>query len=292
MKQTSLFASMKSLLIVWFVCLLPLFGCSQTMLPLPSPSKYDSSMVILASNPLNHQSVALQAISSFQKGFVPQTSELAAVDAIDRRCQEVDEETKLPVNCHLRYQGHSSELVLFFGYFDHSHYYLAELSPSLIAPYCDTANRYQKKGSVIAVLYDTQIQRHYSCRDQQWGKWESLKEEQLSPFVQFTLACTNNETAPLKVFICAVDWFQDIPVLVLSFSSMNDVDQRPNTPMNQTIKRFCHVGLKQYGEALYLMEVPSFNLAKVTHCNGQGSSEWFPIDDEKETAGERQKGVI
>ncbi|MGO2421175.1 MAG: hypothetical protein ACTH7F_15650, partial [Vibrio casei] len=247
---------------------------------------------IRTSNQLNSQSVELQTTSSFQKGLVPRTPEIATIESVDRHCQMINDEITLPVNCHFSHQGKHSELVLYFGHFDNSHYYMAVLSPNLIAPYCYIVNRYQQKGSVIAVLYDTQIQRHYSCRDKQWGRWESLKEEQLSPFVQFTLACTNNETAPFKVFTCAMDWFQDIPVLVLSFTSMNDVDQRPDTPMNKTIKRFCHVGLKHYGEALYLMEVPSFNLAKVTHCNGQSSSEWFPIDDEKEAEADREKRVI
>lgn len=82
MKQTSLFVDMKSLLILWLVWLLPLFGCSQTTLPLSSPSKYDSPTEIRTSNQLNSQSVELQTTSSFQKGLVPRTPEIATIESL------------------------------------------------------------------------------------------------------------------------------------------------------------------------------------------------------------------
>ncbi|OEF25748.1 hypothetical protein A1QC_08250 [Vibrio rumoiensis 1S-45] len=278
---------MKSWYLLWFLWLLPIAGCSQASSQHTSQSASD--MVISSSD---SDLATTQPISTYQKNTIPRSPELAAMQMIERHCQLIDGETSLPVNCQLSYREKHSELVLYFGHFDSSHHYITVFSQSLIVPYCYVANQYQQNGEVTVVIYDTQIQRHYSCHENNWSAWESVDSEQLSPFAQFALSCQSDQAIPPMGFSCIVDWFEDVPVLVLSFASMNDVDQSANTPMSKAIKQFCRAGLKQYGDALYLMEVPSFNLAKVTHCGGFSETEWFPIDDKKDVELEAKQEKI
>lgn len=60
---------------------------------------------------------------------------------------------------------------------------------------------------------------------------------------------------------------------------MKSVSELNRGQTNSFIQSFCQAGLKEFGEALYLLEVPSFNLAKMKHCGSKTETEWFSMDE-------------
>lgn len=98
--------------------------------------------------------------------------------------------------------------------------------------------------------------------------------------VVFLNQCRTWDEEHPDAFHCNVDWYEYVPILVFTFADMQSVSELSTGQTNTFIQSFCQSGLKEFGDALYLLEVPSFNLAKMKHCGSETETEWFAIDSE------------
>lgn len=219
----------------------------------------------------------LQAVSFAS----PQDS---SMQIIARHCQLIDVAAQLPVYCQFNTHQGEYELALSFSHYDISRLYLLSLSQHLIAPYCQAVSSHQAQGQVVVQIFATQIQRRYDCVTQNWAEWQTVSTPLHSPFIKFIERCQRWDKQYPAQFHCNIDWYQQTPILVFTFPDMQPASALESGQPASFIQDFCHSGMKEFGEALYLVEVPSFNLAKVIHCGAEVESEWFVIDPELEPA--------
>lgn len=226
----------------------------------------------------------LPQTSSAQSNLLTPTSlaspEIEAMQAVKRHCQLIDTTLDFPVYCELDTQSDTYQLSLSFNHYDISQRYLMVLSHGLISPYCRAVNLHEVEGSVMITIFATQIQRQYDCLKKHWQDWQPISKPTHSPFVVFLNQCRTWDEEHPDAFHCNVDWYEYVPILVFTFADMQSVSELSTGQTNTFIQSFCQSGLKEFGDALYLLEVPSFNLAKMKHCGSETETEWFAIDSE------------
>ncbi|WP_105901756.1 hypothetical protein [Vibrio gangliei] len=250
--------------------MLSLFACSSHEASLES-AKLDST-----SSPQQNISVT----SKLQTISLPSPQQ-EAMQAVERHCQLVDLSASFPVYCQFQQQQENYHLALSFSHYDSSQYYLMTLSHGLILPYCQAVLLHQVKGHVSVTIFATQIQRRYDCNTQNWADWQPISTPVESPFIEFVSQCQRWEKAHKDIFHCNIDWYQQTPILVFTFPDMQPATDLNAGQSGRFIQSFCQSGMKEFGEALYLVEVPSFNLAKVVHCGAEIETEWFAIEPDE-----------
>lgn len=206
--------------------------------------------------------------------------EVESMNLVARHCQSIDTALDFPVYCQLNNQSNTYELDLSFSHYDSSQLYLMMLSHGLIIPYCHAVNLHKAKGHVVVTIFATQIQRQYDCKTKSWQDWYPISKPAYSPFVVFLKQCRTWDEEHPDAFQCNVDWYEYVPILVFTFKDMKSVSELTSGQTHTFLQSFCQSGLKEFGEALYLLEVPSFNLAKMKHCGSETETEWFSMDEE------------
>ncbi|WP_417879814.1 hypothetical protein [Vibrio sp.] len=252
---------------VALMLILTTLGCST------SPSQPSDTQTTPAPQSLPPQSNVMKSASLI-------SPEVEAMQIVQRHCQLLDSTVDLPIYCHLNTQSDSYQLDLSFNYYESSQRYLILLSHGLISPYCQAVNLHEVEGSVMITIFATQIQRQYDCRNKHWQDWQPISKPTHSPFVVFLNQCRTWDEEHPDAFHCNVDWYEYVPILVFTFDDMQSVSELSTGQPNTFIQSFCQSGLKEFGDALYLLEVPSFNLAKMKHCGSETETEWFAIDSE------------
>ncbi len=218
--------------------------------------------------------------SAFQPISLPSPRQ-EAMESVERHCNIIDVANNFPVYCQLHQDKQNYELALSFSHYEVSQYYLMSLSQGLILPYCQAILLHQVKGHVSVTIFATQIQRRYDCNIQNWADWQPISTPVESPFIEFVSQCQRWEKAHQDIFHCNIDWYQQTPILVFTFPDMQPATDLNAGQSGRFIQSFCQSGMKEFGEALYLVEVPSFNLAKVVHCGAEIETEWFAIEPDE-----------
>lgn len=252
--------------------IITVLGCS-TSLSQPPSTQVNS----LSQNALPQISLTQSDLLIPSSLISPKIEEMQAVK---RHCQLLDTALDFPIYCALDAQSDAYQLRLFFNHYDSSQQYFLVLSHGIISPYCRAVNLHKVEGSVMITIFATQIQRQYDCRKKQWQDWQPTSKPTHSPFVVFLKQCQTWDEEHPDVFHCNVDWYEYVPILVFTFADMQSVSELSTGQTNTFIQSFCQSGLKEFGDALYLLEVPSFNLAKMKHCGSQAETEWFSMDSE------------
>ncbi|MGV3002984.1 hypothetical protein [Vibrio sp. E150_018] len=231
-------------------------------------------------NQTTPDSQSLPSQSNIMKPASLISPEVEAMQIVQCHCQLLDSTVDLPIYCHLNTQSDSYQLDLSFNYYESSQRYLILLSHGLISPYCQAVNLHEVEGSVMITIFATQIQRQYDCLNKHWQDWQPISKPTHSPFVVFLNQCRTWDEEHPDAFHCNVDWYEYVPILVFTFADMQSVSELNIGQSNTFIQSFCQFGLKEFGDALYLLEVPSFNLAKMKHCSSETETEWLSIDSE------------
>ncbi|MFH0258852.1 hypothetical protein ACGRL8_17855 [Vibrio rumoiensis] len=256
---------------IWLLLIL-LTGCS-ALSTQPTTHSLNSDLHA-RSDPQDygHQSELIKSAS-----FI--SPEVEAMQTVERHCQVINTALDFPVYCQLTTKSDVYELDLSFSHYDSSQLYLMMLSHGLIMPYCHAVNLHQAEGHVVVTIFATQIQRQYDCKTSRWQEWTPIAKPAHSPFVVFLKQCRTWGDEHPNDFQCNVDWYEYVPILVFTFGDMKSVSELNRGQTNSFIQSFCQAGLKEFGEALYLLEVPSFNLAKMKHCGSKTETEWFSMDE-------------